>query len=290
MCGLFGKTRQAFYDKNIRAVIRLNDEYFVLELVLLIRREMPFIGLRKLYHLLEPEMHQKAIKMGRDKLYSLLLVHGLMLKPSKRYHQTTFSNHKLRYYPNLIVDLIPDSADQLWVSDITYLRVGNTFVYLSLITDAYSKQIVGYNLHEDLSTEGCLISLRKALNIRKNFTELIHHSDRGIQYCSSEYVQLLHRNNIKISMSFKASPHQNAIAERVNGILKYELGLKEVFLNLWEASQAVDSAVRIYNKKRPHASCDYLTPFEAHDQIGELTKRWKRVIKTIKKNEGEIKL
>lgn len=276
LCGLFGKSRQAFYDKENRELIRLNDEQFILEIVILIRREMPFLGLRKLYHILEPELAEKGVKMGRDKLYDLLLRNGLMLKPSRRFHLTTYSNHQLRYYPNLIRKLTPETSDQIWVSDITYLRVNITFVYLSLITDAYSKQIVGYNLHANLSTEGCIIALRMALETLDSDRELIHHSDRGIQYCSKMYVDMLGEYKIQISMSEKASPYQNAIAERVNGILKHEFGLDNVFSSHLEAVQTVDTVIKIYNEKRPHASCNYLTPVEAHGQIGEMKKRWKK--------------
>lgn len=288
LCGLFGKSRQAFYEKDGREANREKNEVFLVEKVLLFRREMPHSGLRKLYDHVLPDLDEKGIKLGRDKFYAMLLAHGLMLKPTRRYHITTISNHKLRYFPNLIKEFVPTASGQLWVCDITYLRVKLTFVYLSLVTDAYSRQIVGYNLHHDLSTEGCLFSLNMALTQFPSDHELIHHSDRGIQYCSFDYVQMLTSKGIKISMSAKASPHQNAIAERLNRTLKHELGLNEIFANYQEASDMVDNAIRIYNTKRPHASCNYLTPAQAHSHVGELPKRWKMNPKTIKRYGTKI--
>lgn len=275
-CGLFGKSRQAFYEKQNAEEEYKYAEQIVVEMVLILRREMPRLGVRKLYFMLEGEIELHDIKMGRDKLCTLLQNNNLMLKPNRRYVNTTNSNHPYRYYPNLVEDFIPDAPEQLWVSDITYVRINVGFAYLSLITDAYSKRVVGYHLHPNLKTEGCIHALNMALkSLKKAPVTLIHHSDRGIQYCSQEYLDILRSNGIEISMSQKGNPYQNAMAERVNGILKHEFGLKGVFVSFKHALRYVYRGIAVYNKRRPHASCDYLTPDEAHKMEGELNKRWK---------------
>ncbi len=188
---------------------------------------------------------------------------------------TTNSKHWMKKYPNLIRNMEVEQAEQLWVSDITYICIGEDFNYLSLITDAYSRKIIGYHLHVRLDNEGCLNALHMALAQRTKSGLLIHHSDRGTQYCSKEYVEVLQKAGIAISMTEKGDPYENAIAERVNGILKTEFALGSVFASRDEAQQAVTKSIVLYNEVRPHLSCNYLTPEQAHLQKGKLEKKWK---------------
>jgi transposase InsO family protein len=186
----------------------------------------------------------------------------------------------------LCANIIVDQCEQLWVSDITYLRTQSGFIYLFLVTDAYSKKIVGYHLSQDLKVKGCLIALSKAIKCRQHLERmLVHHSDRGIQYCCDQYVDLLQQNNIQISMTQSGSPYDNAIAERINGILKTELGLNKTFKNYREAIEPLAKSINAYNNLRPHMSCDYLTPAQAHGRKGKLKKRWKN-----KKRAQAVKL
>ena len=182
----------------------------------------------------------------------------------------------MRKYSNLTLELQVISPEQLWVSDITYIRLINGFVYLSLITDAYSHKIVGYSLRKDLSASGCLSALQMALFNREHLQQqLIHHSDRGCQYCCKEYVDLLNENNIAISMTNNGDPYENAIAERVNGIIKSEFNLYSSQFSFDQTSELIKETIVAYNQFRPHASCDYLTPDQAHQKSGALKKRWK---------------
>lgn len=240
------------------------------------RRELPRIGTLKLYHKLKKNFEEQSIKKGRDSLHRLLLENGLTIRPKRRYVVTTDSNHWMKKYPNLIKGLVVTEPGQLWVSDITYIQVGQGFNYLSLITDAYSKLIVGYCLHPTLDTEGCLNSLKMALATKDKYNiRHIHHSDRGCQYCSSDYVNLLQTAEIEISMTEKGDPYENAIAERVNGILKHEFDLNCEFSTREKALEAVEKSIYLYNQSRPHMSCNYLTPVEANKMSGLLEKKWK---------------
>jgi transposase InsO family protein len=273
---LFGKTRQAFYEQKWRIEKRSMEEELVVKQVLLIRKTLPKLGGRKLHHMLQNFMEQHRINMGRDQLFDLLSEQGLLIKKRKRRVSTTNSNHRFRKYPNMTKGLEINRSEQLWVSDITYLSTRQGFVYLSLITDAYSKKIVGYNVENNLATEGCIKALQMALEGRKQRKRLlIHHSDRGIQYCSSAYVELLQSNSITISMTEKGDPHENAIAERVNGILKDEFNLYQTFSSISHAKSVVKQSVFYYNNHRPHGTCDYLTPQKAEMKEGVLTRRWK---------------
>ena len=208
-------------------------------------------------------LHQHAIGMGRDAFFDVLRAYGLLVRIRKRKAKTTDSNHPYRKYPNLIKEFIPIAPNQLWVCDITYIVMGDGFGYLSLITDAYSRKIVGFCLHKTLSAQGTIAALKQALKNNPNTKGLIHHSDRGVQYCCHEYVEILQSKHIKISMTENGDPLENAIAERVNGILKTEL-LKERFHSFAEAQEAIAIAISTYNHLRPHNSIGNLTPFEAH--------------------------
>jgi putative transposase len=274
-CSLFGKSRQAWYEQTQRQNEQQLSDTMVLKLVAEIRSELPRLGTRKLHHLLDVHLQAHQIRVGRDKLYELLGHHGYLLRYRRRKAYTTDSNHHYRKYPNLIRDLMLTKSNQLWVSDITYIRMNQGFSYLSIITDAYSRKIVGYCLHPSLSSEGAITALLMAIKQSGSRHSLIHHSDRGIQYCCSDYVQLLDHYHVRISMTENGDPYENAIAERVNGILKNEFDLHKTFGSFTEASQVVEQGIEKYNHIRPHSSCDYLTPVMAHEQSGWLRKRWK---------------
>jgi transposase InsO family protein len=225
--------------------------------------------------MLAPAFEEHGIKLGRDGMYNLLDTHGLLIRKRKRKPRTTDSDHPYRKYPNLIKDLMLSGPGQLWVSDITYLRLREGFCYLSIVTDAYSRKIVGYKLHPSLHSEGAIAALTMASEDGKRTKGLIHHSDRGVQYCCGDYVRMLEHYGIRISMTENGDPYENALAERVNGILKEEFSLDETFPSFAAAEAAVDEAIRRYNHLRPHASCDYQTPVAAHEQSGILNKRWR---------------
>jgi len=275
LCKLFGKSRQAYYKRNYFMEEQRQAEGIALELVAGIRRELPGIGIHKLHWLMREPLKSHGVKMGRDKLNTLLREHGMLIRNRKKAPRTTNSSHWLKKYPNLIKEVEIIRSEQLWVSDITYLCVGRDFNYLSLITDAYSHKIVGYYLHTLLTNDGSLKALDMALQGRLGNQQLIHHSDRGVQYCSFDYIRSLKEYEIGISMTENGDPYENAIAERVNGILKTEFGLNALFKTHYDALLAVNKAVSAYNILRPHMSCNYMTPDQAHVTELKLIKRWK---------------
>jgi len=273
-CKLFGKSRQAFYEQKNETKDKGLQDAMVLKLVKEIRQDLPRCGTDKLHFLLKESFNRHGIKLGRDGLYFLLGHYGLLIRHRKKKPYTTNSNHHYKKYPNLIKDMQLTQAGSLWVSDITYIRQVSGFSYLSIITDAYSHKIVGYKLHPTLQAQGAIDALIMAGKDVKRSGNLVHHSDRGIQYCCSEYVRMIDHFGIQLSMTQKGDPYENAIAERVNGILKYEHGLKETFSNYKQAEQAVDGAIKKYNEIRIHDSCGRLTPVMAHEQKGVLKKYW----------------
>jgi transposase InsO family protein len=275
LCSLLGYSRQAFYQQiKVAERTALKDE-LIIQQVLQIRSTQKRVGVRKLQIMLGPFLLQHAIQIGRDGLFELLAAYGLLIrKRMRRAPRTTFSNHWYRKYLNLIVDLPVLRPNALWVSDITYITLKNEFAYLSLITDAYSRMIVGYHLSRNLQTEGCVKALKMALKKLPSDSNLIHHSDRGCQYCSTEYVEQLQLYGISISMTQNSDPRENAIAERVNGILKQEF-LMTTYSSYSEARNEVKNAINLYNYERLHSSVDMLTPFQAHTMTGELKKHWK---------------
>jgi transposase InsO family protein len=276
LCELFGKTRHAYYDHQWRKETRLLEDDIILQQVIEIRSDLPGAGTRKLHYMLGTNLQEHGIQVGRDYLFDLLTQHRMLIRNRRRKAITTDSRHWMHKYHNLITALEIHSPEQLWVSDITYIRMINEFAYLSLITDAYSRKIVGFNLRKDLSSEGCMNALQMALAARSYPNQrLIHHSDRGSQYCCKEYVSLLTENKIAISMTENGDPYENALAERVNGIIKTEFKLYSSSQGFEETYQRVTKSINNYNTIRPHASCDYLTPEQAHQTNGKLKKRWK---------------
>lgn len=275
LCRLFGKTRQAFYDHSWRCNDDQLQEAVIIDLVKQVRKSLPKVGTLKLLHILKDDLAAHGISIGRDSFFALLKKHQLLVKRKKRYAVTTDSNHPYKKWSDLVKGLSIQAPEQVWVSDITYLRTTHSFIYLSLITDAYSRKIVGYHLSQNLKVQGCLISLNKALSTRTTNQPLIHHSDRGIQYCCEPYVSTLQQNNIAISMTQDGSPYDNALAERVNGILKTELNLRKTFESYSEAIPVVHQAIDAYNRLRPHMSINNLTPNKAHYSPQKLQKRWK---------------
>ena len=277
LCRLFGKTRHAYYDHQWRKQDDFLKEELILQLLHEIRTSLPRIGTRKLYYMINQKLSEHRLGAGRDYLFDLLARYKLLIRTRRRKAITTDSRHWMRKYSNLILELEIIRPNQLWVSDITYIRMINSFVYLSLITDAYSHKIVGYNLRKDLTAEGCLKALEMALlNRRLPHQPLIHHSDRGSQYCCKEYVDVLSSNKIAISMTNNGDPYENAIAERLNGIIKSEFSLYTSQFGFEETNNQVVKSITAYNNIRPHSSCDYLTPEQAHKQSGPLKKRWKK--------------
>ena len=241
-----------------------------------IRKRHPHLGGRKLYQLLEPFLLVHQIKMGRDALFDLLSVNNLLVRRRKKGVYTTNSFHYFKRYPNLIKDLKPSRSNQLWVSDITYWSVSNCFLYIHLITDAYSRKIVGYRLSKTLEAKETIEALKLALEgLSDKNNALIHHSDRGIQYCSTQYVSLLKENGINISMTENGDPLENAIAERVNGILKTEYLNNYEVNDFKEASDLLDEVIKLYNEERPHMSLGNNTPVEVHKHNRETDQLWK---------------
>jgi transposase InsO family protein len=275
LCSLLGYSRQAFYQYQRQSEKEALQYDLLIQEVLEIRRLQKRIGTRKLFHMTVVFRELHGIVIGRDAFFGLLSGHGLLIRKRRRKKPlTTFSNHWLRKHPNLIIGFIPLGPNQLWVADITYIDLEDGHAYLSLITDAYSRKIVGFYLSVELTAEGCIEALKMAFKNNPERNKLIHHSDRGVQYCSSKYVGLLNKNTVRISMTQSGDPKENAIAERVNGILKEEL-LEASYRNFKEAQEAIAKAVSVYNHFRPHGSIDMLTPAEAHQGEGELKKRWK---------------
>lgn len=279
ICDVFGRTRQAHYKLLKRNEVLVMQQALIVKLIEEVRAEMPRIGGRKLYHIIKEPLLEHGIDIGRDRLFDVLAEFGLLIKRKKRRKPiTTDSNHPFFKYPNLIKDLVILYPNQVWVSDITYISLINKYCYLSLITDAYSRKIVGYCLWENLSRQGPLNALKMAIEnsgFRYN-QPLIHHSDRGLQYCCLEYIELLGQNKIDISMTKNGDPYENAQAERVNGILKSEFNLDKGFRSIEIAAESVYRSIDLYNGTRPHASCNYLTPNEAFKLSGKLQMRWKR--------------
>ncbi len=275
LCGLFGYSRQAFYKKQNQAEKERMQTAIIIDEVQWIREKIPRVGGRKLFFMLNERLLEHQIKIGRDQFFNILRANNLLIKPRKRRAITTMSKHHLKKYPNLIIDLLIEAPNLLWVSDITYIKVVDKWNYVIFITDAYSKKVVGFEVSSKADAAFCIQALDQALEQwQDRSSKLIHHSDRGLQYCSYAYTGKLKDNSILISMTQNGDPLENAIAERVNGIFKQDFLMDKTFSSLEDAQKQIREMVYNYNHIRPHASCDYLTPIEAHHTKGELVKRW----------------
>lgn len=278
---------QAYHQQQKRVLQKQVNEDLILREVRLIRHQQPRCGGRKLYVMLQPFFEQQNIQIGRDSLFALLSKNKLLVRKTKRSVYTTNSKHHFRRFPNLAKDFMPKKAHELWVSDITYIPLKSRFAYLFLITDAYSRKIVGFHVSDDMKVSSAVVALKKALHQKPDDTIVMHHSDRGIQYCSTEYVTLLQQNNALISMTQNGDPYENAIAERVNGILKTEL-ISASYDNIDQAALHISRAIIIYNHKRRHSSLNWQIPADVHLQKGPQIKRWKNYYWSPKKKEDAM--
>jgi transposase InsO family protein len=285
LCELLGVSKQAYYQHKSRDYMSHAQSDVILQLVCDTRKEMPRLGVRKLYCKLLSEL-PKDIKIGRDALFDLLRDHGMLLRRRSGFvPRTTNSCHRFHTYKNLVKDFVPKGPNELWVSDITYVRtVDNRFYYLSLITDVYSHKIVGWYLLDTLDTEGPLGALKMALKDLPEGSKLIHHSDRGTQYCCGEYVDMLKKNGITISMTESGNPRDNAVAERSNGILKMEWLYDMLFTTLDMSRQSISAVIQTYNTKRPHSSIGMCTPEDIHQNPRPTERLWKNYYKNRKED------
>jgi len=299
LCRLLGLTRQAYYQHFWQQEANTIEQSLVLEQVYAIRKDHRVMGGRKLYEKLYPFLLEHQIKMGRDAFFNLLAEHKLLVKKRRRRFITTYSNHWLRKWPNLIREMEINRINQLWVSDITYWKIEERYTYISLITDAYSHKIVGYHLAQTLESVETIKALRLALTQLPNQINkpLIHHSDRGVQYCSDNYVKLLQDKGIEISMTENGDPLENAIAERINGILKSEYLKHYSPRNFQEAKEYLQVAVKLYNQDRPHFSIGLLTPNEVHSKNINVEKLWKnyftknvKIVNSVQDNKQHVNL
>jgi len=256
----FGLKRDAFYKYRNRYKQRHLLENQIIEIVKQRRKSLPREGVRKLMKSLNVEFEKANLKVGRDSLFRVLRKYQMLTLRKKYSARTTNSYHRFYKYNNSIKDLEVNRPNQVWVSDITYIRTVKGFCYLALITDMHSRKIVGYDISDSLELKGCVRALNKAVYQAKNIKGLTHHSDRGIQYCSNVYTQILKRKKIGISMTEENHCYENAMAERVNGILKDEFYLDQTFTNVAHAKRATKNAIKLYNEIRLHLSLDFKTP------------------------------
>lgn len=277
LCRLFGKSRQAYYERSRYVATRSMEEETVLSSVREVRKDFPRMGSRKLLIYLAPKLEAMNIQIGRDSFIELLYHNFMLVRRARNRRKTTFSNHWMHKYPNLIRNYTPEYPNRLWVSDITYVEtaLGETG-YLSLITDAYSHRIVGWNLARTLRSCNALAALKMALGgVSGKQPQLIHHSDRGSQYCCADYIKALTRNDINISMTESGDPLENAVAERINGILKTEW-LYVCKPDSWENMIAcVSRVIDLYNNQRPHQSIGYMVPVLIHQTGQKTIRKWK---------------
>ncbi|MFD2834073.1 MULTISPECIES: IS3 family transposase [Christiangramia] len=264
ICKCFDLKRDAYYKYKRREDERLEVERQVVRIVKQRRKSLPREGVRKLMRSLNHDFETARLKVGRDTLFNILRKHNMLTLRKKYCTKTTNSMHRFHKYKNIIKELKVSRANQVWVSDITYIRTVKGFCYLALITDMHSRKIVGYDISNSLELKGCVRALNKAIYQAKDIKGLIHHSDRGFQYCSTTYTQILQKNKVQISMTEDNHCYENALAERVNGILKDEFYLDQTFTDLAHAKRAAKNAIKLYNEIRLHLSLDYQTPNAVH--------------------------
>lgn len=259
-----GYSRQYHYKllrlEEARSVIGVKVKHIVdIE-----RKLMPRLGTRKIYHLILPQLEAQGLKVGRDKLFGWMREYGLLIRPRKRYIQTTMSKHWMRKYPNIVKDIAVTAPEQVWVSDITYIGTEEGNCYLNMVTDAYSRKIVGYALNDNMEAVNMVEALKMALRSKQISSTPIHHSDRGLQYCSREYVGTAETNGLSMSMTEKSDPYENALAERMNRTIKEEFGLDHKVKTKQQVRQVVKEAIELYNNRRPHLSLQMCTPNSVH--------------------------
>lgn len=265
---MFGISRQAIYQEQIRCERRAQELALIKPMVQEIRRKMPRLGTRKLYFLLQEDFKRAHIKIGRDALFQYLRSENMLVKPAKSYTKTTYSKHWLKKYPNLMKEVVPTRPEEYFVSDITYIKSNQRTHYLSLVTDAFSRKIMGYQLSDDMSSENVVKALEMAVTKRKTSLPLVHHSDRGLQYCSATYQSGLKVNGIKPSMTDGYDCYQNAMAERINGILKQEFLINRCNTGK-ELELLIKESINTYNNERPHLSLHMKTPNFIHEKTCE---------------------
>ena len=294
LCRLFGRSKQAYYKRDDNLVFRDSAmESFAIDYVRSVRAKAPGIGICKLWHMYRRDFEGNS-PLGRDRFYGIMDREGMKLRKKRRKPRTTDSRHGLPTYPDLREDFMPSGVNQLWVSDITYIEMwtgaySSVFCYLSLVMDAYSMEIIGYSVGPTLETSYPLEALRMAFAHSSGEVPagLIHHSDRGVQYASREYVGLLESHGVKVSMTQSGNPKDNAQAERVNGTMKNELLKGYRFKDIGQVREAVGKSVEFYNNDRPHMSVDMMTPAQAAKCTGEINKRWRSYrLEAIKTSRG----
>lgn len=261
---IFGISRQAYYQQAKRIIKERYQEEIIIQLVCAKRKRMTKLGGRKLYSILNREFEQLGFCLGRDKFFNILRNNDLLIQRKRKYVVTTNSNHSFRIYGNLIKEVIVSRPGEVLVGDITYISTKEGFMYLALLTDVYCRKIIGYDISDSLTVEGSIRALRMAIKVIGKAQGSIHHSDRGVQYCCHEYVKILKDNEIQISMAEKGNPYENAIAERLNGILKTEFLLDQRFPTKLDAKYSSVEAIKIYNQERPHMSLGNKTPEEKY--------------------------
>lgn len=262
VCNQFGFTRQNYYQRLKYERKRCKEEEMILNEILKIRAILPYVGCRKLQYMLKD---RSQIEIGRDSLFSLLRKHKMLVERHKSFIKTTFSMHHYKKYQNLIKDMVITKSNQVWVADITYIRTWEGFWYLFLLTDKYSRKIVGWSLRNDLRHEGAIEALKKALKSVGAGCKIILHSDRGIQYCCPGYTGFAELQGFQLSMTQEDHVYENALAERMNGILKQEFGLGEVFKNGKDVEKQIEESVMLYNSVRPHLALGFMTPEQVHN-------------------------
>ncbi|RNL52498.1 IS3 family transposase [Pedobacter jejuensis] len=297
ICRVLGMSRQAYYQHWWRNESTTIEQELVLKQIINMKKDHRHMGTRKLYELIQPFLLEHQIKMGRDALFDLLSTHGLLVKRYKRRVSTTNSFHMYRKFPNLIKSFVPTHPNQLWVSDITYWKISDKFLYISFITDAFSRKILGYNVADNLLSIETVKALKMALLDAQNTEFLCHHSDRGLQYCCNEYVQILEESEVKISMTETGDPRDNAVAERLNGIIKNEYLSSYTVKDLEEGKQVLDFVIKLYNEERPHMSIGNLTPEIVHRGNTTPTQLWKNyyhknstIVNPIQEEQGAVNL
>ncbi len=266
LCARVGMSRQNYYAARRLRQRRQVDEELILELVRRERQLQPRLGGRKLLHLLRADFDDAGVTIGRDRFFELLADADMLVVPKPGRPRTTNSRHSLPVFGNLLLGKVLRAPNEAWVSDLTYIRTDEGFLYAALITDAYSRKIVGAHIGDSLEAEGCLLALEQALRDLPAGKQPIHHSDRGCQYCCHEYVDRLQARGLPISMTQVMHCYENAQAERVNGILKQEFELDRRFRTKVQARKAFAQAVWLYNHRRPHLRLNYRFPADVHQE------------------------